>query len=32
MTEEGITGAFIRDLKGGTRTVCFVKRERRASN
>jgi ABC-type uncharacterized transport system involved in gliding motility auxiliary subunit len=24
MTEEGITGAFIRDLKGGTRTVCFV--------
>jgi ABC-type uncharacterized transport system involved in gliding motility auxiliary subunit len=24
MTEEGITGAFIRDLKGTTRTVCFV--------
>src|ERR1700722_2505765 len=24
MTEEGITGAFIRDLKGATRTVCFV--------
>jgi len=24
MTEEGITGAFIRDLKSGTRTVCFV--------
>ena len=24
MTEEGITGAFIRDLKGDTRTVCFV--------
>jgi ABC-type uncharacterized transport system involved in gliding motility auxiliary subunit len=24
VTEEGITGAFIRDLKGGTRTVCFV--------
>jgi ABC-type uncharacterized transport system involved in gliding motility auxiliary subunit len=24
MTEEGITGAFIRDLKGGTRTVCFT--------
>ncbi len=24
MTEEGITGAFIRVLKGGTRTVCFV--------
>src|ERR1700758_720868 len=24
MTEEGITGAFIRDLKGSTRTVCFV--------
>ena len=24
MTEEGITGALIRDLKGGTRTVCFV--------
>jgi len=24
MTEEGITAAFIRDLKGGTRTVCFV--------
>ena len=24
MTEEGITGAFIRDLKGKTRTVCFV--------
>jgi ABC-type uncharacterized transport system involved in gliding motility auxiliary subunit len=24
MTEEGITGAFIRDLKGGKRTVCFV--------
>lgn len=22
--EEGITGAFIRDLKGNTRTVCFV--------
>jgi ABC-type uncharacterized transport system involved in gliding motility auxiliary subunit len=24
MTEEGITGALIRDLKGGARTVCFV--------
>ena len=24
LTEEGITGAFIRDLKGGTRTVCFT--------
>lgn len=24
MTEEGITGAFIRDLKSSTRTVCFV--------
>lgn len=24
MTEEGVTGAFIRDLKGNTRTVCFV--------
>jgi ABC-type uncharacterized transport system involved in gliding motility auxiliary subunit len=24
MTEEGITGAFIRDLKGTTRTVCFL--------
>jgi len=24
MTEEGITGSFIRDLKGKTRTVCFV--------
>ena len=24
MTEEGITGAFIRDLKHNTRTVCFV--------
>ncbi len=24
MTEEGITGAFIRDLKSKTRTVCFV--------
>lgn len=24
MTEEGITGAFIRDLKNTTRTVCFV--------
>lgn len=24
MTEEGITGAFIRDLKNDTRTVCFV--------
>ncbi len=24
MTEEGITGAFIRDLKGATRIVCFV--------
>jgi len=24
MTEEGITGAFIRDLKTSTRTVCFV--------
>ena len=24
MTEEGITGAFIRNLKGTTRTVCFV--------
>ena len=24
MTEEGITGAFIRDLKNNTRTICFV--------
>ena len=24
MTEEGITGAFIRDLKNNTRNVCFV--------
>jgi ABC-type uncharacterized transport system involved in gliding motility auxiliary subunit len=24
MTEEGITGAFIRDLKSNTRTICFV--------
>ncbi len=24
MTEEGVTGAFIRDLKSGTRTICFV--------
>jgi ABC-type uncharacterized transport system involved in gliding motility auxiliary subunit len=24
MTEEGITGAFIRDLKGSTRTACFA--------
>jgi ABC-type uncharacterized transport system involved in gliding motility auxiliary subunit len=24
LTEEGITGAFIRDLKTNTRTVCFV--------
>ena len=24
MTEEGITGAFIRDLKSNVRTVCFV--------
>ena len=24
ITEEGITGAFIQDLKGSTRTVCFV--------
>lgn len=24
MTEEGITGAFIRELKGGVKTVCFV--------
>lgn len=24
MTEEGITGAYIRDIKGSTRTVCFV--------
>ncbi len=24
MTEEGITGALIRDLKNTTRTVCFV--------
>ena len=24
MTEEGITGAFIRDLKSNTRTVCFA--------
>jgi ABC-type uncharacterized transport system involved in gliding motility auxiliary subunit len=24
LTEEGITGAFIRDLKNKTRTVCFV--------
>ena len=23
-TEEGITGAFIRDIKGNTRTVCFL--------
>lgn len=23
-SEEGITGAFIRDIKGNTRTVCFV--------
>src|SRR5437016_3527838 len=27
MTEEGITGAFIRDLKSSTRTVCFVDRK-----
>lgn len=24
MTEEGLTGAFIRDLKNNTRTVCFI--------
>ena len=24
MTEEGLTGAIIRDIKGNTRTVCFV--------
>ena len=24
MTEEGVTGAFIRDLKSNTRTVCFA--------
>lgn len=24
LTEEGVTGAFIRDLKNNTRTVCFV--------
>ena len=24
MTEEGVTGAFIRDLKNTIRTVCFV--------
>lgn len=24
MTEEGLTGAFIRDIKGNTRTVCFI--------
>ena len=24
LTEEGITGAIIRDMKGGTRTVCLV--------
>jgi hypothetical protein len=30
MTEEGITGAFIRDLKSSTRTVCFVSGKRRA--
>jgi ABC-type uncharacterized transport system involved in gliding motility auxiliary subunit len=24
MTEEGVTGAFIRAIKGNTRTVCFV--------
>ena len=24
ITEEGVTGAFIRDIKGNTRTVCFV--------
>jgi ABC-type uncharacterized transport system involved in gliding motility auxiliary subunit len=24
LTEEGITGSFIRDLKGNTRTVCFA--------
>ena len=24
LSEEGITGAFIRDLKGTTRTICFV--------
>jgi ABC-type uncharacterized transport system involved in gliding motility auxiliary subunit len=24
ITEEGVTGAFIRDLKNNTRTVCFV--------
>ena len=31
MTEEGITGAFIRDLKGTTRTDLFCHRQRRAS-
>lgn len=24
MTEEGLTGALIRDIKGNTRTICFV--------
>ena len=24
ITEEGITGAFIRDIKGNTRSICFV--------
>jgi ABC-type uncharacterized transport system involved in gliding motility auxiliary subunit len=24
MTEEGLTGAIIRDIKGNTRTVCFI--------
>jgi ABC-type uncharacterized transport system involved in gliding motility auxiliary subunit len=24
ISEEGVTGAFIRDIKGNTRTVCFV--------
>ncbi len=24
LTEEGVTGAFIRDLKNNTRTICFV--------
>jgi ABC-type uncharacterized transport system involved in gliding motility auxiliary subunit len=24
MTEEGLTGALIRDIKGNTRTVCFI--------
>jgi len=24
VSEEGITGAFIRDIKGNTRTVCFI--------